>query len=133
MKKKRVKEQFLKELALVPIIEVARAKVNISRQSISRWRKEDPEFSKLMDEALNDGDAVINDMAESQHLARIRGGHYPAVRFHLDRRHPKYRKESPKSHSEVLRQEREDEFQRYLTTPIRKKITEDTARRLGLL
>jgi hypothetical protein len=91
MKKYKVKDAFLAELRKIPIIQVAAEKTGLSRQSIYRWKNEDEEFSKLMEEALTEGEALVNDMSESQLLSLIKEKNFPAVRFWLNHRSPKFR------------------------------------------
>jgi len=91
MKKNKYEEQFLEELARVPIIQVACEKTRLSRNTIYRWRKEDAEFSKKMDKALFDGESFVNDMSESQLLQLIKEKSFPAIRFWLNHRHHKFK------------------------------------------
>lgn len=91
MKKDRTKDLFLGQLRKIPIVQVACEKVDISRNTIYRWRKEDPKFAKAMDEALTDGEAVVNDMSESQLLSKIKNGEWPPIAFWLRKRHPKFK------------------------------------------
>ena len=44
-----------------------------------------------MDEAIADGEAVINDMSESQLLSKIKNGEWPPIAFWLRKRHPKFK------------------------------------------
>ena len=71
-KKKKVRNIFLAELKKVPIVQVACEKTGISRNSIYRWKREDKNFSKAMDKALAEGEALVNDMSESQLLTLIK-------------------------------------------------------------
>lgn len=91
MKKDRMAELFLEQLRKIPIIQVACEKVDVSRNTVYRWRKEGPEFAKAMDEALADGEAVVNDMSESQLLSKIKNGEWPPIAFWLRKRHPKFK------------------------------------------
>jgi hypothetical protein len=91
MKKNRIKEKFLDELRRIPIVQVACEKLEVSRNSVYRWKKTDEEFSKEMDQALADGEAYINDMTESQLLSLIRDKSWPAMSFWLRHRNPKFR------------------------------------------
>lgn len=91
MKKNRFQDQFLLELTKVPIIQVACEKAGLSRNTVYRWRKEDKEFEKKMEQALADGVALVNDMSESQLLTLIKEKNFPAVRFWLNKRHPAYK------------------------------------------
>ena len=91
MKKKKLKNTFLEQLRKIPIIQVACEKVGISRNSIYRWRNEDEEFKKEMDQALADGEALVNDMGESQLLSLIQEKNWHAISFWLRHRNPKFK------------------------------------------
>lgn len=91
MKKNRTAELFLEQLRKIPIVQVVCEKVDVSRNTVYRWRKEDAEFAKRMDEALVDGESVVNDMSESQLLSKIKNGEWPPIAFWLRKRHPKFR------------------------------------------
>lgn len=90
-KKDKVKDSFLAELKKIPIIQVACEKTGISRQSVYRWKQEDKDFEKEMEEALIEGEALVNDMSESQLLTLIKEKNFSAIRFWLQRRNPKFR------------------------------------------
>lgn len=91
MKKNKLQDQFLEELAKVPIVQVACEKTGLSRNSVYRWRKEDKTFEKKMDEALKSGVAFVNDMSESQLLTLIKEKSYQAVSFWLRHRNDNYK------------------------------------------
>lgn len=91
MKKNRIKNEFLDHLRKIPIIQVACEKVGISRNSVYRWRNEDVEFLKDMDQALLEGEELINDMSESQLVSMIRDKNWQAISFWLRKRNPKFR------------------------------------------
>lgn len=91
MKKNRKKDEFLEQLKKIPIVQVACEKVGISRNSVYRWRNEDAEFRKEMEEALQEGEELVNDMSESQLLSMIKEKNWPAVSFWLRHRNPKFR------------------------------------------
>jgi transposase len=91
MKKPKHSKLFLEELKKVPIIQVACEKTGVSRNSVYRWKREDKEFAKALEEALSDGVSYVNDMSESQLLSLIKEKNFPAVRFWLNKRHPAYK------------------------------------------
>lgn len=91
MKKDKKWDQFLAELRRIPIVQVACEKTAISRNSVYRWRKEDEEFKKAMDEAMEDGEAFVNDMSESQLLSLIQEKNWSAISFWLRHRNPKFK------------------------------------------
>ena len=95
MKKSRVKKPFLEQLAKTPVVSVACEKVGLSRQTVYRWREEDPEFAEAMDKAMSFGDDLINDMAESHFLSMIKGAYWPAIKLQLQTRHSKYMTNKP--------------------------------------
>jgi hypothetical protein len=91
MKKNKIKNAFLAELKRIPIVQVSCEKVGISRNSVYRWKREDEEFSKLMDEALAEGEELVNDMSESQLLSLIKEKNFAAISFWLRHRNSKFR------------------------------------------
>ncbi len=91
MKKNKYLDRFLEELTRIPIVQVACEKTGLSRNSVYRWRKDDPVFSKKMDEALVEGVAFVNDMGESQLLNLIKEKHWPALSFWLRHRNDNYK------------------------------------------
>jgi hypothetical protein len=91
MKKDRIRGLFLDQLRKVPIVQVACEKVGISRNAVYRWKREDKEFAKEMETALEEGEALVNDMSESQLITLIREKNWPAISFWLRHRNPKYR------------------------------------------
>jgi len=91
MKKNRVKKEFLEQLRKIPIVQVVCEKVGISRNSVYRWRNEDPEFLKEMEIALAEGEELINDMGESQLISLIREKNWQAISFWLRKRNLKFR------------------------------------------
>ena len=87
---KKQKELLLEQLKKTPIVQVACEKTGISRASYYRFRKDDKEFAKEADEALEAGSLMVNDMAESQLLAAIRDKNITAIIFWLKHHHPTY-------------------------------------------
>jgi hypothetical protein len=91
MKKNKFQDLFLSELERVPIIQVACEKTNLSRNTVYRWRKEDLNFAKKMDESLARGVALVNDMSETQLLTLIKEKNWPAISFWLKHRNDNYK------------------------------------------
>lgn len=115
MKKNKLQDSFFAELKKVPIVQVACEKTGVSRNSVYRWKKEDPKFSKEMDQALIDGVALVNDMSESQLLTLIKEKNYPAISFWLKHRNNNY-----KNTIEITTKEDTEEL-----TPEQKKIVRE--------
>lgn len=105
MKKNRKKKEFLDHLRKIPIVLVACEKSGLSRNSVYRWRKEDKEFQKDMDEALLEGEEMVNDMSESQLLTMIKEKNWSAVSFWLRHRNPKFRDKLEVTAKSELREE----------------------------
>lgn len=91
MKNQSTKKLFLENLKKVPIIQVACEKSGVARATVYRWRKSDKQFSKKLDDALSEGEALVNDMSESQLITLIREKSFSAIRFWLNHRHDKFR------------------------------------------
>jgi len=91
MKNNDTKKLFLENLKKVPIIQVACEKAGISRATVYRWRDKDKKFRKTLDEALSQGEALINDMGESQLISLMKEKNFSAIRFWLNHRHDKFK------------------------------------------
>jgi len=90
-KKHKVQKEFIEQLKLIPIIQVSCERVGVSRNSVYRWKKEDPKFRKQMEEAITEGEALVNDMSESALLSLIKEKNWSAISFWLRHRNPKFR------------------------------------------
>ncbi len=91
MKKDRNKDLILEQVRKIPIIQVACEKVGVARATVYRWKDEDEEFRKNLEVALAEGEALINDMGESQLLSLMKEKNWPAISFWLRHRNPKFR------------------------------------------
>lgn len=90
VRQERQKELIVEQLRKTPIVQIACEKVDISRATYYRWRKDDKDFARAADEAIHSGVQLVNDMAESQLLAAIRDQNMTAIIFWLKSRHPAY-------------------------------------------
>jgi hypothetical protein len=86
------KEALLEQLRKYPIIQVACEKSGTGRQTYYRWRTEDKEFEEASDKAISEGEDFFNDLGEHQLLSLMKDKHWPAIRFWLEKRHPKFNK-----------------------------------------
>src|SRR3989344_7011466 len=84
------KEQLLEILKKTPIVQIACEKANISRATYYRWRKNNPKFTQASDQALLDGNLLVNDMAESQMMSAIKDKNMTAIIFWLKHHHAAY-------------------------------------------
>lgn len=91
MKKNRLKDSFLAELRKIPIVQVACERVDISRNSIYKWKKTDLKFAEEMERALAEGEALVNDLTENQLLSLIKEKEWSAISFWLRHRNPKFK------------------------------------------
>lgn len=91
MKKNRNKDLILEQVRKIPIIQVACEKIGIARATVYRWKDEDEKFRKNLEVALAEGEALINDMGESQLLSLMKEKNWPAISFWLRHRNPKFR------------------------------------------
>ena len=91
MKKNKSKDLFLEQLRKTPIVQVACEKINISRNTVYRWRSEDQEFSKAMDLAISDGRLLVNDLAESKLIGALKDGNMAGIMYWLKHHHPSYK------------------------------------------
>ena len=84
------KIQLLEQFKKTPIVEFACKKVDVGRATYYRWRKEDEEFARDAEEALNDGAVLINELAESQLINAIKDRNLTAIIFWLKHHHKAY-------------------------------------------
>lgn len=89
-RQKKQKEVLLGMLSKFPIVEVACEKSGVSRATFYRFRNSDEEFSKRVEEALQEGVSKMNDMAEANLLSSIRDKNMSGIAFWLKHRHPAY-------------------------------------------
>lgn len=77
-------------LKKTPIIQVVCEKVGIARATYYRWKQDDEEFARLADEAIAEGNGLVNDIAESQLMSAIKNQNLTAIIFWLKHHHPTY-------------------------------------------
>ncbi len=117
MKKNKKTKEFLEQLKNIPIVLVACEKSGLSRNTVYRWKKEDEEFKKEMENALREGENLVNDMSESQLLTLIKEKNWHAISFWLRHRNPKFKDKveiTTKVVDEKLTPEQEDIVRRAL-------------------
>ena len=90
IRQEKQKEVLVEELRKRPIVQGACQKVGIGRATFYRWRKDDPAFAAAIDDAVETGAGIVNDMAESQLMTAIRDGNLTAVIFWLKHHHRAY-------------------------------------------
>lgn len=89
-RQKGQKKLIVDQLRKVPIIQVACEKIGIARATYYRWITDDQKFAEEVDEAIREGTAFINDMAESQLIGAIKDQNFAAISFWLRNRHRAY-------------------------------------------
>lgn len=89
-KTEETKNLLLEQLRKTPIVEAACQKVGISRMTFYRWKQDDAEFKKKAEEAMNDGQLLVNDVAEGQLISAVRDRNLSAITYWLRHHHPSY-------------------------------------------
>jgi len=87
---KEIKNKIVEELKKTPIVQFICQKTGISRATLYRWKKEDNNFAQKVEEAISQGNEVMNDFAESQLIAAIKERNLGAIIFWLKNRHKAY-------------------------------------------
>ena len=85
------KQQILEQLRKVPIVQVCCERVKISRASFYRWTEQDPKFKAEANKAIQDGIAMVNDVAESALLSQIKEGNVTSIIYWLKNNSSRYR------------------------------------------
>lgn len=84
------KQALIDELKKMPIIEVACRRTDMGRTTYYRWREEDKEFAKQVDESIKYGKSVINDLAESKVITGIKDDDKAYTIYWLNHNHRTY-------------------------------------------
>ena len=84
------KRAVIEQLRKSGIVQISCEKTGVGRATYYRWRKDDQDFADACDQALSEGAALINDMAESQLLSAIRDKNLTAIIFWLKHHHKAY-------------------------------------------
>ena len=88
-RQRKEKELLIEKLKITPIIQLACQQSGISRATYYRWRK-NKEFARLADQAIEEGNKLINDMAESQLVSLIKDKNMTGIAFWLRHHHSTY-------------------------------------------
>jgi predicted DNA binding protein len=91
MKTEEQKQKLIDQIRKTPIIQIACEKTGVGRATYYRWKKNDENFRDQAEEALLDGESLVNDMAESQLISAIRDQNLTAIIFWLKNHHKKYK------------------------------------------
>lgn len=87
----QTKEVLLEQLCKTPIVQIACEKLGISRMTFYRWKNDDPDFAKHVEEALLAGRMMVNDLAESQLIGAVKDRNISAIIAWLKHNHPNYK------------------------------------------
>lgn len=90
VRQQRDKAFLLEKLKEVPIVQVACRKASVSRATYYRWRIDDLVFADKCEDAIKNGNELINDMSESQIISLIQDKKLPAIVLWLKHHHPTY-------------------------------------------
>lgn len=87
----RKKKRMLSALEDMRIATHACKKAGVSTSTFYRWRKEDTAFDEACDEAIEVGTNLINDMAESVLVSKIRQSDFRASIYWLEHHRDTYK------------------------------------------
>lgn len=90
-KNDQTKELITDQLRKTPIVEAACQRAGISRMTFYRWKNDDKEFAKKVDEAILNGHLLVNDLAESQLIGAVKDRNFQAIAYWLKHHHPSYK------------------------------------------
>ena len=88
--KEKQKKEIVEELRKTPIVQYACQKYNVPRSTFYRWMKSSKKFKKEVKAALTDGCDLINDLAISQLIGKIKNGDNTMIIFWLKCKHPDF-------------------------------------------
>ena len=119
MSKTNMKKIFLEELSKTPVVSAVCNKLNLSRETIYRWLKEDPEFKRKYAEAYTYGTNNINDLAKSKVISKINEGDFQATKFWLEARDAEFAK--PRLYFLKQGEEKEAKIEKMVVEIVRNK------------
>lgn len=92
IEKRQVKEKelLIEQLKRSPVVQIACEKIGVGRATYYRWHNQDKEFAENSDKAIQEGNSLVNDMAESQLMSAIRDKNMTAIIFWLKHHHSAY-------------------------------------------
>ncbi|MFA5157890.1 MAG: phBC6A51 family helix-turn-helix protein [Patescibacteria group bacterium] len=90
-KQKKQKEMFTEQLKKTPIVQIVCERLEIGRTTYYRWKRQDVKFSEECNKAMEEGCALINDIAESQLISAMKDNNLTAVMYWLNHRHNIYK------------------------------------------
>lgn len=86
-----IKKEFTDLLETELTVKSVCKKLNLSRQTVYRWMKEDKSFDTAVKLAIKNAVLDINDDCESRVLSKIRNDDTNMIKFWLRYRHPDYK------------------------------------------
>jgi len=118
MKRAR-KKIFLEELSKTPVMSAVCSKLNISRETIYRWQKEDSDFKSKYEEVYQQGTGNINDLAKSKLITKINEGDIGAIKYWLDNRDTEFAK--PRLHFLKLIEKNQEDINKVTVQIVKSK------------
>ena len=73
------------------VIEIVCQQCKITRQTLSRWKRESVEFAKVVDEAIAEGKEFLNDISEASLISAVKENNLSAIMYYLKHNHPSYK------------------------------------------
>ena len=86
----REKALVIDQLKKVPIVSIACERSGVSRATYYRWCAEDEVFEVATQDAIIEGEKLMNDLGESQLMTLMRDKSWQAIKYYLEKRNPKF-------------------------------------------
>lgn len=86
----KLRSLFLEQLKKTPTIEQACQKIQVSRMTISRWRKVSRKFDQAVHTAQAEGREFVSDIAEAQMFNLISQGKVEMIKYFLSHNNERY-------------------------------------------
>ena len=90
LRQSKLKKLFLEQLKRAPTIEQSCRKVGVTRMTVRRWRKASKRFDQEVESSIQEGNAVIVDIAETHTFSYIGQGDKDMIKFYLTHRDARY-------------------------------------------
>jgi ACT domain-containing protein len=90
-RKKKDQQAIIDMLKTTPRVQTACMNCGISRATYYRWCDESQKFEDLANEAIAEGEDIVNDICESKIITFINEGKLPAIKLWLRSHRQNYR------------------------------------------
>ena len=95
MRKRQIKSLLVSTLEDGHTITAACKRAGVSRMLYYRYRKDDLDFRRSVDEAIQQGRTTNDDLITTMYLKKVRDGHWPALHYAMKKKDEREKNAKP--------------------------------------